>query len=157
MSMIKKKKPRAKKKKVPEVSLKDSPYVHLFSVFLKRIKELQAEHDKVNRLLREYVSTAQLQVTYTLCFGEEALAESTIAYRLHQIKPEEFPDDFLKLEDLNKCWEPKYFVNRLNAELLRQIYLPQTPHVLRLIAEKTKPLDDIFRCHTDLTDEEDDW
>jgi hypothetical protein len=157
MNLVNKKKTRAKKKKVPEVDLVDSPYAHLFSAFLTRTKELQADNDKVNGLTREYVSTAQLQVVYNLCFGKDALAESTTTYRIHQIKPEEFADDFLKLESLNGAWEPKYFVNRLNTELLRKIYLPQTPHTIRVIAEKTKLLDDIFRIPADLPEEEDDW
>lgn len=42
-------------------------------------------------------------------------------------------------------WEARYFVNRLNENLLKTIYLPGIPQELRLLAEKIRTIDEKFR------------
>lgn len=105
--------------------LENFPFEHQFIAFTKAINKLKADKDKVNKKQREYVNTAVVLPVYQKCFGEHALGETTIRYRIRQIKSTEFIDDFIKLEDtIRGLWEPKYYMNRLNIKLLKRIYLP---------------------------------
>jgi hypothetical protein len=150
---------RRKRKTTPDVDLEEFPYARMFAGFLRKIKRLEADCDTVNHIPRQYISTFMLWDDYRNCFGAAALASNSIAYRIRQLSEEEFPDDFIILENDTRRWEAKYFVNRLNIELLKRIYLPGIPQEIRLLAEMIQKEDEKFRPPIGLMDwvDEEDW
>lgn len=133
------------------------PFEQQFIAFTKALKKLKADKDTVNKIKREYVNTSAVFPVYKKCFGEHALAESTMRYRIGQIKSTEFKDDFIKLEDITeKHWEPKYYLNRLNSKLLKRIFLPHPGGDITLLAETTAMFEQQLTEFIDYDFEDDD-
>jgi hypothetical protein len=121
------------KQVIPQWELEEYPLEFLFNKFMLECAKLNCEHDVVHGFAREYVSTFNLRTVYRQCFGNSALVETSICHRLRMIKRDEYPDDFMVFEETHRIREPKYYVNRLNKELMKRIFLPhfdlETRHI----------------------------
>ena len=134
-------KPRIK----PEEALEDFPLEYPFSVFSQKIKNLPADIDVVNHIAREYINAASLLHSYRLAFGWAGLATNSISYRLKNIKPEDFPEDFFVFNENDLPGKNQYFFNRLNRKLLKRIYLPSPDPELSLLLEEIKVFEGEWR------------
>lgn len=152
------KKAYTRAKAIPDKELEEYPLEYFMELFCADIARLPAECDLVEGFQREYISTSQLVMPYRLCFGNAAIADSTLAYRLRHINPLEFPNDFLVLEECTRGdWQPKYFVNRLNKTLLKRIFLPQVTTDWRELVHLTLLLEnDVITLHELDEEEEED-
>ena len=93
--------------------------------FLKDIGSIEASSEEVNGKIREYVKLNELYPVYEQDFGSRALTKNAIMYRVKRIGEEKYPDDlYIIPEDVSAAYEPRYFVNRLNTDLLKEIYEP---------------------------------
>jgi hypothetical protein len=152
------KRPYLRGKVIPTKALEEYPFEFLMEKFLQAIAPLEVDCDQVEGLMREYISTSKLVLPYRLCFGAAAIADSTLVYRLRHINPLEFPNDFLILEECGRGdWQPKYFVNRLNKNLLKRIFLPPVTTDWRQLVHLTLLLeDDVITLHELDEEEEED-
>jgi hypothetical protein len=139
----------AKINSVPTKEIEEYPFEKQFGQFLKLARTMDADKDVVSGKPREYVSTAQLTQIYDSTFEDVAVAKGTIQYRINQIKPEEFPDDFIVLPT-ERVNEEKYFVNRLNTELLKRIYMPDTGAEFRNMVENVQAQHSDLKASQDL-------
>lgn len=112
------------------------PFENQFNTFFEFSKQLPAESDVVNGKTREYISTAQLVPSYLNVFGNAALVPSTVFHRVRQLNPDDYPDDLL-IDTESKVGEGKYFVNRLNKQLMKDIFLPDMGSEIRSLAHET--------------------
>ena len=133
-------------KTIPEPKLEKFPFERLFIAFVKEVKMLEADHDVVGGIKREYVSTAKIYPVYQKVFAAFALVSASVNYRLGSTRPEEFPDDFIVLQNTIRNWQQKYFVNRLSTKLLKKIYLPVSSVDVQQLAQRIASLE------TDLPD-----
>ena len=99
------------------------PFDNEFKDFIRLSKGLDADKDMVDGKPREYVSTFSLIPRYKEAFGTSGIAESTMQYRISKINPPDYPEDFLIVQT-EKSREAKYFINRLNIDLMKKIFMP---------------------------------
>ena len=123
--------------KISDLELETFPLEHQFNAFVKEINELRAKHDMVRGIPREYVSAATLYPIYEKVFGTIALAPHSIGYRIRHIKHANSVDLIIFDDPFAKRREPKYFVNRLNLELLKKIYRPDFGEELKELTLRT--------------------
>ena len=145
-----------KQKSITAFELEEFPFEKQFADFIQKINRLKAERDTIEGSRKEYISTVPLYSLYEKSFGTSTLSDGAISYRLRHIKHEDFPNDFLILSDTGGSWEAKYFVNRLNKELLKKIYLPQVEANLNHIKELTSLYNEDVRWMHELDDSEDE-
>ncbi len=94
---------------------------------------------------------------YQKAFGEHALVQTALRYRIRKIRPQDFEDDFIILADeLRACREPKYYINRLNIKLLKLIYLPQPPGELQQLIDYTLIYEKGMKPDSEIDPEEED-
>lgn len=111
-----------------------------FKNFFLTLTAIPADHGLVLGKPREYISSADAYKVYKTSFKKEALAPTSILYRLRNIKEEDFPDDFI-IDPTQQRYESKYFINRLNKELLKKIFLPTVKGESRAEVEYTQRQD----------------
>jgi len=149
--------------KRPEVELSDIdnekfPFEKKFKAFSEEIKTLPADEDNIAGVAREYVSTAALTRVYEKVFGTEGVAGTTLAYRIRNVIPEVFPNDFLVDPD-SKRGDSRYYINRLNVKLLKQIFLPPVKAPTGYTKDALKNLQNLreFDPNFEAFDDDDDF
>ncbi|MCU0660630.1 MAG: hypothetical protein MUD00_03425 [Candidatus Pacebacteria bacterium] len=104
--------------------LETQSFAKQFRAFLDATTTVKASHEDVNGKEVEYIKTSQLYDLYKETFGDAALSPSALNYRIQQLmKKNMFPEELVAI-DTAGVYEARYYVNRLNKELLSEIYLP---------------------------------
>ena len=103
--------------------LEDFPYEAKFNSFLENISSIkEISNEELNGKNFSYVKFSDLIKVYKLTFGTDALADTTMSYRLGQIAESGSYNNDLMVEKTFNAWEPKYYVNIKNKSLLREIF-----------------------------------
>ena len=135
------------------------PHKEEFEAFVLALQELKADKDVVRSKKREYVYTSMVYPVYRKTFGDKALQPHSIMYRIKNLNKKRYRDDFYILEDTLGPYEPKYIINRLNKQLLLEVYLPTTGDDIYLLRKQTSEMEQNFLYidEIDFPDEEDDF
>lgn len=104
------------------------PNEELFNEFVLSLKniEVSEEEDSSGRTVK-YASLADLGRRYNETFTAAALTPGTLTYRVKTFlenNPENEDVQKIESDSVARVYEPKYFINIANKEVLKKIFLP---------------------------------
>ncbi len=104
------------------------PNEYLFNEFVVSLKDIEVseeENTKGNKV--KYASLADLGRRYNETFAAAALTPGTLSYRVKTFlenNPENEDVQKIEGESAARAYEPKYFINIGNKEVLKKLFLP---------------------------------
>lgn len=121
------------------------PNEELFNNFTSSLKDIEVseEEDSAGKKVR-YATLADLTRRYNQVFTTAALTPGTLSYRVKTFienNPEDENVQKIESERLGATYEPKYFVNIANKEILKKIFLPTIDADSAEIAKEVQELE----------------
>ncbi len=98
-----------------------------------------------------FVRPEKLYAEYKKYFGDAGIARSTLLYRLEGMGSEDFPGDFLALDD-TPSGKKEFVINPKNTELLKKLFMPPVDKELEEIRQQTETHEEDFHTMNELED-----
>ncbi|MES2930732.1 MAG: hypothetical protein V4665_03030 [Patescibacteria group bacterium] len=104
------------------------PYEEKFNEFLSSLKDMETSvEEDINGQTVKYAKLSSLIEGYNSSFGSLSLSSSAILHRVKVlIEGNAWGEDIQKIESNSEkqSFEPKYYVNISNRELLKKLFVP---------------------------------
>lgn len=113
------------------------PFEKKFNSFENTIKKLPADSRNIEGVHREFLPMTELLDVYEEIFGQESLAPNAVWVRCKNVSIKK-PSPDLLIDANAKVGQPRYFVNRLNRELLKSLFLPSIKNTTKEAIERAR-------------------